>query len=1023
MAKLFVSYSRKDSVAARKLIESFKSIEQEPWVDWESIPPAVDWLEQIFRGIEEADAFIFLISPDSIASEVCKVEIGRAALNNKRIIPIVLRDVPPKDTPESIRKLNWTYMRETDSFEEGLAKVKTAIDLDLDWLEEHRRLQVRALEWHRKKDPSLLLRGRDLRNAYRMLETATSKDPTPTDLQKTFIVHSRQNQRNRTIAVIVGALALVIMSFLAYTARQESIRATQNEKIAVTQRVIADQKRDEAERSAEEANRQKLAADEARKKEEEARALAEQNEKEAEAQRSAARAQIYQNRPGELFTSTLLAIDSLRRNPSDEAEEILRSNLSLLPVPLTQVSQRGKINALALGPQNDTFVTASADGTACMWKIEEKQVSKSFCTPADRTSVNAVAFSPDGSFVVMGDQSGLVQVLDVVTGDVLHSYQRVKPGSGAVQLADVQNGNVPDGYAPLEIPVRGISIRAPRGEQIAVAYNDGQILVFDPDTGKISSPLWTGERPNVLRLSPNGNWLVVGSESGRVTVWNLVNKGDSFSPVTHRRGVLAIAFSPRDSNKLVTGGNDGTASMIGLGIRKELFRIPNQNPVRDLVFSPDGSWFVTASNDHRIRIWDTLTGAEQLAMSQDGIVTEVVVSSNGEWIATTGEDRTVRVWDAATGAEIFQIPLQSSGSVLAFCNDDRWLISTDESGAIEIWDISGRTTPSLSLPSDGIVDNVQYSPSGQRLAISSEDKVWLLTPDTEPGLKERDLGQPVADFESTVKDLIFSPDANLLGILTQEHEVGLYNIEERKLQLIEVPAQIQSIAFSPDSQQLITSDTGGSLQAWSNKGELSPESGGFPPGSVLASTGTMFAIGSQGKITILNGDGNGGLTLESGSDPALLVFSADGSLLASSTSSGEITIYQYQGSQFTKVTSFIKGQVASLAFHPDGTLLAVGTAKNLYLVDAASGKELARIPHLATVNGVSFSVDGRYLATAFSKALQFWEMAKIRQVKSDDLIPAACSHLFENFSPAQWETFFAGESYQPLCEELSMPQD
>jgi hypothetical protein len=50
-------------------------------------------------------------------------------------------------------------------------------------------------------------------------------------------------------------------------------------------------------------------------------------------------------------------------------------------------------------------------------------------------------------------------------------------------------------------------------------------------------------------------------------------------------------------------------------------------------------------------------------------------------------------------------------------------------------------------------------------------------------------------------------------------------------------------------------------------------------------------------------------------------------------------------------------------------------------------------------------------------------MSKLRQIKSDDLIPAACSHLFENFSPAQWETFFVGESYQALCEDLSVPQD
>src|SRR5215212_11581716 len=223
MAKLFVSYSRKDSVAAHKLIEALKSIQQDVWVDWESIPPAVDWLEQIFHGIEASDAFIFLISPDSIASEVCKVEINRAAINNKRIIPIVLRDVDPKITPDNIRKLNWTFLRETDNFEEGLAKVKTAIELDLDWLEEHRRLQVRSLEWHRRKDPSLLLRGRDLRNATHMVQTYTSKDPTPTELQQKYIDYSRRIERNRTFAVLTGSVALIIMAVLAYTAWQQSI--------------------------------------------------------------------------------------------------------------------------------------------------------------------------------------------------------------------------------------------------------------------------------------------------------------------------------------------------------------------------------------------------------------------------------------------------------------------------------------------------------------------------------------------------------------------------------------------------------------------------------------------------------------------------------------------------------------------------------------------------------------------------------------------------------------------------------
>jgi WD40 repeat protein len=87
-----------------------------------------------------------------------------------------------------------------------------------------------------------------------------------------------------------------------------------------------------------------------------------------------------------------------------------------------------------------------------------------------------------------------------------------------------------------------------------------------------------------------------------------------------------------------------------------------------------------------------------------------------------------------------------------------------------------------------------------------------------------------------------------------------------------------------------------------------------------------------------------------------------------------------------------------------------------------AGQELARIPHMDTVNGVSFSADGSYLATASSTLLQVWELAKIELVENDHLIDAACSRLFQNFSVAQWESFFRGEEYQPLCKDLQTPE-
>jgi WD40 repeat protein len=99
-------------------------------------------------------------------------------------------------------------------------------------------------------------------------------------------------------------------------------------------------------------------------------------------------------------------------------------------------------------------------------------------------------------------------------------------------------------------------------------------------------------------------------------------------------------------------------------------------------------------------------------------------------------------------------------------------------------------------------------------------------------------------------------------------------------------------------------------------------------------------------------------------------------------------------------------------------LIAVGTAKNVYLIDTATGEEIARIPHIDVVNDVSFSADGNILATASSKALQFWNLAKIQKIEKGDLVAEACKRLIENFSEADWQRHFGNEPYRILCENL-----
>ena len=83
------------------------------------------------------------------------------------------------------------------------------------------------------------------------------------------------------------------------------------------------------------------------------------------------------------------------------------------------------------------------------------------------------------------------------------------------------------------------------------------------------------------------------------------------------------------SAKLISSGADSVAFMIQVNTGQELFHIVNEDWVEDLTFSPDGSWFVTVSDDQRIRVWDTKTGAEKVRMLQDSYLSSVAVSRIG----------------------------------------------------------------------------------------------------------------------------------------------------------------------------------------------------------------------------------------------------------------------------------------------------------------------------------------------------------------------------------------------------------
>src|SRR4051794_27668685 len=86
---VFVSYARADTAFVRQLHALLRGMGRELWIDWKDIPPTAEWLREIYAAIEQADAFAFVISPDSCSSDVCLLEMEHAVQNHKALIPIL----------------------------------------------------------------------------------------------------------------------------------------------------------------------------------------------------------------------------------------------------------------------------------------------------------------------------------------------------------------------------------------------------------------------------------------------------------------------------------------------------------------------------------------------------------------------------------------------------------------------------------------------------------------------------------------------------------------------------------------------------------------------------------------------------------------------------------------------------------------------------------------------------------------------------------------------------------------------
>ena len=249
-------------------------------------------------------------------------------------------------------------------------------------------------------------------------------------------------------------------------------------------------------------------------------------------------------------------------------------------------------------------------------------------------------------------------------------------------------------------------------------------------------------------------------------------------------------------------------------------QIGHTNAVLCLAFDPSGLVLASGSIDTTVILWDVPAFRPRLVLRGHTCdVRALAFSPNGSRLATTGGDGTIRLWDVATGNPVVQPPPVNPEravaiNTLAFSPDGQSIVVGRESGDIYRFDVRtlGAIAKLPTLPTQGPVEFLAYSPDGRRLAVSiigkKPDFIDPKTITCDIELREMPAGNLIRSWQvpGLVYALAFSPANDRLAyaggpaqsILIQE----LANLETRPKKLEGHGSTPFDLGFTADSQMI-----------------------------------------------------------------------------------------------------------------------------------------------------------------------------------------------------------------------------
>jgi WD40 repeat protein len=645
-------------------------------------------------------------------------------------------------------------------------------------------------------------------------------------------------------------------------------------------------------------------------------------------------------------------------------------NAATSNTPVAQATAEPQQPTSAAGEQP----TATSPGTtATAIFTSTKQITE--------TTVGAVLYSPDNKYFAVS----IGTEIRIYNGETLEQEETLRGHTGDIsELAFTSAG--------------GVALLA------SGSSSENSIRIWNAGTGE-QIALLEGHTNYIrgLAFSPDGSLLASASADTTAKLWDVAGRNEVATMTGHTDLLGNIVFSP-DGTKIATASRDGTVRLWdatnGQPVTGFSFTAPTdpnrQAPywLTGISYHPDGSTIAVGSTSSAIYLLDATTGQQRRVLEghSDWIVLRGVrYSPDGRTLATASLDGTVKLWNAGSGTE--RATLEGTGlslwSVSWNGNGEQIAASSDVAGTITIWNADSREVVNTLQLSQGIVRTLAYSDDGSVLAsggIGGTVVLHILETDqrvTLPGgaptvqyltfvgetdlvaISDRgvvvliDLSQQreavsFDGLDGVALSVASTPDRRTLAAGNEQGDIALWDIESRNLlrTLRGLRGPIATLSFSRDGSRLVavTNDPNNepTIGLWNTEnGELLQSFKGHTgvvTGLSLRADASMIASSSvDGSLRIWDGASDRELRAQTIAGEqgqnwySSVAFSPDGSLLATGTTNGQIEFYNPDTGEQIGSVDLGAGSVLSLAFRRDGNQLAASTRDgSVWILDRTS---------------------------------------------------------------------------------------